>query len=243
MGEQCLPLLGKDGAAVLQQSQPDVAQGQAHHFAAGRVRRDQTAQAGLGCDDAVPCLAGQLVAAAVTAGGGIADAAGGHQHRLCVQDAAVGGLHAGAAAVLDAEAAGRPVKHPGIGGIAAQGFQHVGGAVALGEDPAAPLGLEGDAQGFKQFHGRSGRESVQRRVEKPGVAADKGQELGHVAVVGQIAAALAGDEDLLPRALGVVFQHRDRESPGRGGTGGHQSGRTAAHNQQIRHGHGRTSFR
>ena len=135
------------------------------------------------------------------------------------------------------------MDHPGVGGIAAQGLQHIGGMVALGKDPAAPLGLEGDAQGFKQFHSRSGGKGVQRRVEKPRIAADKPEKLRHIAVIGQIAAALAGDEDFLPRTLGVVLQQSDREPPGRGGTGGHQSGRPAAHNQQIRHGHGRTSFR
>ena len=65
VGEQRLPLLGEQRLAVTEQRQRHVAQAQAHHGPAVRVRRDKAAQAGLGVHDGVPRLPRQPVAAAV----------------------------------------------------------------------------------------------------------------------------------------------------------------------------------
>ena len=243
VGEQRLALFPEHRAAVLQKRQRHVAQRKPHHLAAGRVGRDQAAQTGLGRRDRVPRLPGQLVAAAVAAGGRVADAAGGHQHRPRPQLPAVGGAHAHAAAVLDQQPFGGALQQLCAGGVAAQRLQHVGGAVALREHPAAPLGFQRHAQALEQFHRRIGRENVQRRVQKPRIVPHHRQKGRHIAVVGQVAAPLAGDQDLLSRPLGVVLQKRHAGALLAGGAGGHQAGRARTDDQQVRHWHGGVSFR
>ena len=85
MGKQRFALLGEQLLAVAQQGQPHVAQGQAHHAAAGRVRADEAAQTGLRRHDGMPRLPRQLVATTIAAGGRVADAAGGDEGVLCPQ--------------------------------------------------------------------------------------------------------------------------------------------------------------
>ena len=82
MGEQHFALLVKNGLAVLEQGQGDVFQRQAHHLFAVRVMAHKTDQTGHRLDEGVPGLLGQFVAVAGRAGGGVAHAAGGHQHGI-----------------------------------------------------------------------------------------------------------------------------------------------------------------
>jgi len=57
------------------------------------------------------------------------------------------------------------------------------------------------------------------------------QKLAHIAVAGDVAAALAGDQQLLARAFGVVFQHRHRQPFGAGRARRHQARSAAADDQ------------
>ncbi len=82
VGEQHLALLVKDGLAVLEQGQGDVFQRQTHHLFAVRVMADKADQTGHRLHKGVPGLPGQLVAVTGGAGGGVAHAAGGHQHGI-----------------------------------------------------------------------------------------------------------------------------------------------------------------
>ena len=82
MGEQHFALLVKNGLAVLEQGQGDVFQRQAHHLFAVRVMAHKTDQTGHRLDEGVPGLLGQFVTIAGRAGGGVAHAAGGHQHGI-----------------------------------------------------------------------------------------------------------------------------------------------------------------
>ena len=111
-------------------------------------------QAGSGLHNAVPRLTRQLVAAAVAAGGRVADAAGGDQRVLGPQCLAPVGDGTLADAVLDQQLFRAAAHKFSVPGIVPQGGQHVGGAVALGEHPPPSLGFQRHAEGFKQFHRR-----------------------------------------------------------------------------------------
>ena len=235
MGEQRLAQLAEQRLAVAQQRQAHVAQREAHHAAAGRVGADEAAQAGLRRHDGMPGLAGQLVAAAVAAGGRVADAAGGDERGGRPQRLAAGSDNALADAVLQQQFPGGTAHELRVPRVAAQRVKDVGRAVALGEHAAAALGLERHAEAFEQLHGRRRRERVEAGIQKPPVVPHIGQKLPHVAVAGDVAAPLAGDEQFLPRAFGVVFQHRHAQPARTGRPGGHQAGGAAAHDQQIGH--------
>ena len=180
----------------------------------------------------LPC---QLIAGAIAAGGGVTGAAGSNQNMGCAVGFAIRGAHANTAAILNQQLLGAAMHKFGVGGIAAQGGQHIGGTVALREHPAAAFRFERHAKGFKQFHSACRRECVQRGVQKARVMAHIVQKLAHITIIGHIAAALAGNQQLLAGAFGVVFHHGGGQPPCAGGTGGHQARRTAANNQQIRH--------
>ena len=61
------------------------------------------------------------------------------------------------------------------------------------------------------------------------------EELPRVTVIGDIAAALTGDEQFLAGAFGVVFQNGDGHSLLQRGAGGHQPGGAAADDEKIGH--------
>ena len=231
VGEQRLALLGKQRLAVTEQRQCNVAQGQAHHAAAGRVGADQTAQAGLRRHDRVPRLPRQPVAAAVAAGGRIADAARGDQRVFCPQRLAAVRHCTLADAVLDDQLFCAAAHKFRIACIIAQRGQHVGGAVTPGKYPPPALGFERHAERLEQLHGRRRRESVKARIQKPPVMPHIGQKLPHVAVACDVAASLSGDKQLLARSLGVVLQHGHGQPAGTGGPGCHQARRAAADDQ------------
>ena len=241
MGEQCFSLLREQGFAVTEQCQLYVAQRKAHHPAAGRVGADQTAQAGLGRHDGMPGLFGQRIAASVAAGDRIADAAGGNQRSGCPQRLAPVGNNTCAGAVFQQQLFGAAAYKVSIPPVGAQRCKNIRGTVAFGEHPAPALGFQRYPEGFKQLHGRRRRESIQAGVQEPPVVAHVGQKFPHIAVAGDVAASLAGDEQLLPRALGIVFQHRDPQAPGTGSARRHQACGATAHNQKI--GHAAFSFR
>ena len=131
---------------------------------------------------------------------------------------------------------GRPVLDDRrAGSVGQKRLPHLGRLVRHREHPPPPLHFEGHPQRLEQLHGPGRGERVQRRIQKPGVGADVPQEFFFVAGVGQVAAPLAGDKDLLGRFFGV-FQHRDGVAEPGGGPGSHQAGSAGTHDQYIRHG-------
>lgn len=116
----------------------------------------------------------------------------------------------------------------GPGGIPLQGACDVVGIVRHGEHPAAPLGLQGDAQALEKGHGVLGGKGRERPVEELPAPGAGGHHLLRRAVVGHVAAALAGDAHLAPQ-LPVLVKQAHRKAPLQGGARGHQPGGAAAH--------------
>ena len=260
VGEQHLALLLKDVLAVLKKGQGHIFQGKTHHLFAVRVMADQTDQTGHRLHKGVPGLLGQFVAVAGGAGGGVADAAGGHQHRVCPVLPARGAPHTdapqgraclflfGVARVFRCRRGGLCLGHDvlqqqlfctvvddvGVLRIAQQRLPDLLGLIRYREHPAATLHLQLHAKAFEQLHGLCRGERPQRGVQKARVRAHMAQKLLCRAVVGHVAAPLARDKDLLPGLLGML-QHRHLMSLPHGGTRRHQSGCPGSHDQNPCH--------
>ena len=260
VGEQHLALLVKDGLAVLQQGQGDVFQRQTHHLFAVRVAADKADQTGHRLHKGVPRLLRQLVAIAGRAGGGVAHAAGSHQYSVCPVLPAGSAPHAHAAQrraslflfgvtrVFRCRRGGFCLRHDvlqqqlfcavvddvGVLRIAQQCLPDLLGLIRYREHPAAALHLQLHAKAFEQFHGLCRGERPQRGVQKARVRAHMAQKLLCRAVVGHVAASLAGDKDLLPGLLGML-QHRHLMSLPHGSTRRHQSGCPGSHDQNPCH--------
>ena len=85
-----------------------------------------------------------------------------------------------------------------------------------------------DAQALKEGHGVLGGKSRERPVEELPAPGAGGHHLLRRAVVGHVAAALAGDAHLAPQ-LPVLVKQAHRKAPLQGGARGHQPGGAAAH--------------
>ena len=260
VGKQHLALLVKDGLAVLQQGQGDVFQRQPHHLFAVRVAADKADQTGHRLHKGVSRLLRQLVAVTGRTGGGVAHAAGGHQHSVCPVFPAGSAPHAHAAQrraclflfgvtrifrcrrgrlylrhdVLQQQLFCAIIDDVRILRIAQQRLPDLLRLIRYREHPAAALHFQLHAQGFEQLHGLCRGKSSQRGVQKARVRAHMAQKLLCRAVVGHIAAPLAGDKDLLPGLLGML-QHRHLMSLPHGGTRRHQSGCPGSHDQNPCH--------
>ena len=260
MGEQHLALLVKDGLAVLKQGQRHVFQGQPHHFFAVGVMAHQAHQTGHRLHQGVPGLLCQLVAVAGGAGGGVAHAASGHQHRVGPIFPARGAPHADAPqrrASLFLFGMARVLRHSGgrfrfrrhffqqqlfravmykfrILCVAEKGLPDFFCLVRHREHPAAAFHLQLHAEVLEQFHSLGGRERPQRGKQKPRVRAHMPQEFLRRAIVGHVAAALASDQNFLAGLIHVL-QHRHLMPLPHGGTRRHQSRRTGTYDQHLRH--------
>ena len=260
VGKQHLALLVKNGLAVLQQGQGDVFQRQTHHLFAVRVPADKADQTGHRLYKGVPRLLRQLVAVAGRTGGGVAHAAGRHQHRVRPVLPAGGTPHAHAAQrraglflfgvarvfrcrrgrlclrcnVLQQQLFCAVVDDICILRIAQQRLPDLLRLIGYREHTAAALHLQLHAKPFEQFHGLCRGERPQRGVQKARIRAHMAQKLLCRAVVGHVAAPLAGDKDLLPGLLGML-QHRHLMSLPHGGTRRHQSGCPGSHDQNPCH--------
>ena len=202
----------------------------------------------------------QLVAIAGRTGGGVAYAAGGHQHRIRPVLPAGSAPHAhaaqrraclflfGVARVFRCRRGGLCLRHDvlqqqlfcaiiddvGVLRIAQQRLPDLLGLIRYREHPAAALHLQLHAKAFEQFHGLCRGERSQRGVQKARVRAHMAQKPLCRAVIGHIAAPLAGDKDLLPGLLGML-QHRHLMSLPHGSTRRHQSGCPGSHDQNPCH--------
>ena len=207
VGEQQLPLLGVD-RLFLPVSHLDghVAQGQALHPGAEILLCHQGHQAGPGGQNGVPHAAGQRIAVAGGAGKRVGHPAGG-DHRRPAGVKAVLPFHAQKDAVLPPQGHGPILHHghPRPAQGAEQGVDDVGGLVRPGKDPVPPLRLQRNAQALKKRLHRLRREAGDGAGEESAVVGDVLEHLLHRAVVGHVAAALAGDVQLAPQ-LGVALQ-------------------------------------
>ena len=109
-----------------------------------------------------------------------------------------------------------------------QGVDDIGGLVRARKNASPPFGFQGDAQAFKVFHHRRGREPGHRTVKEAAVPGHVVQNALRRGVVGEIAPAFAGDIELAAQFL-VGLQQQDLSAALPGGEGSHHSGRAAAH--------------
>ena len=179
----------------------------------------------------------QAVAVAGGAGGGIAEPAAGQDDRIRRLEGAAGQLRAGDAARFRPQAADFRVEaDPDIQfpEQARQGPGDIAGLFGGGEDPLSALHGDRAAVFLQQGHHIPGSETVQGAVKEPGIAGNLGQEFIPAAIVGQVAAAFAGDIDLFAE-LFVFLQQGDRcPCPG-SKNGGHHAGRAAPDDHNFCH--------
>ena len=122
-----------------------------------------------------------------------------------------------------------------IDGIAAKRLGNVRRLIRDRENAVSPLGLERHAVLFKKRLDVGGREGVQRRVQKPRIAAlHMLDDRVHIAVVADIAAPLARDAQLLA-AKRIFFIKRDGSAARGGVSRRHQTGSAAADHSNLRH--------
>ena len=231
MGKQRLALLTEQRLAVTEQRQPHIAQREPHHPAARRVWAYQTAQAGLGRYDGVPRLPRQLAAAAVTAGGRVADATGGKQGAVSPQRLAPVGDGPLADAILYNEFFRTAAHKFCIIGVVPQRRQHIRGAVALGNTRRPRSVFSGTPSDSNSSMAAADGKAYRLEYKKTSIVPHIGQKFPHIVVACDVATSFSCDKQLLTGTLGVVLQHRHGQPAGAGCTSRHQPGCTAADDQ------------
>ena len=191
---------------------------------------DEGNEAGAGFDDGVTELAGEVVAEGGCAHLGDGEAAGGDDEGVRADWALAGFDEEPVAKVGDGEDAGCELDVGVDAG--ALGEQHVedvvGGAVA--EELAEGLLVVGDAVLFYQGDEVVRSETCERGFGEVGVG---GEEVFRGGVeVGEVAAASAGDEDLLAGAVGV-FEDQDAAAAASGFDGAHEAGSAGAEDEDV----------
>ena len=203
------------GFAVDEERRADVAQQQLVQLSQLRVRRDERRERRTQRFDVVPRLAGERVAVARRAGGGVGDAARGDDHPcglfLAFEAAAV---HVTYAEDLAAErhqpchARVEPEFHAVVAAPLFQRVGHVPRLAAAGKYAVAAFEVEFQAPPFEEADGRAVVEFGECRREEIGVGAHLLGELLRRAGVGQVAAPLARDADLAARLLHLFdYEH------------------------------------
>ena len=213
--------------------QDHVFQGQALHLPAAGVGRLQRHQRRGRLHNSVPRLAGQVIAVPRGAGGGIGRPAGG-QDQGAAGELPLVGDKGGHFPLFCFQAGGPGLDHGDLQPpqLEKQRVDDVGGLVGGGEHPVTPLYLQLHPQvGEKALH-IGGGGAAHGAEQKAAVPGGGGQGLLRGAVVGHVAAALAGDVQLAPHLLVALHQAHVRPQSG-GGDGGHHPGGAAAHHDQI----------
>ena len=243
MGEQHLAqfVVYRFTALFFDEGQRDIAQRKAHQRLKLLVRvfADDGDQRGTGRENGMARLGRQPVPGAVAAGGGVAFAAGGQHRQRGAVFPAISSARAADSAVFQNQPGngGLYHLHAAPAGKFAQGVGNIHGAVADRKDPAAALGFKRDTQPFKDRHGLLRREGVGRAHQKAGIAPHCGNKLLRGAVIGEVAAALAGHQDLAGGAL-PLFQHQYPLAALAGKAGGKHPGGPAADDDSVKLLHG-----
>ena len=181
----------------------------------------------------MPRPAGQVIAVPRGAGGGIGRPASG-QNQGAAGKLPLVGDKGGHVPLFYVQAGGPGLDHGDLQPpqLEKQRVDDVSGLVRGGKHPVAPLYLQLHPQvGEKALH-IGGGGAAHGAEQKAAVPGGGGQGLLRGAVVGHVAAALAGDVQLAPHLLVALHQAHVRPQSG-GGDGGHHPGGAAAHHDQI----------
>ena len=210
-----------------------VAQGKALHLGAPRVIGFQRHERGAQRRDRVAELLRKAIAVAGRAGERVRHAAGTDNGRAAVNRALRG--HDGADRAVARQNIGRSGVQNAPPCVRIGALKRIGDVVrAVGnrKHAVAALGFERHAEGFKQRHRVARLKAVERAVEKASIAGDVCKHGFDVAVICHIAAALAGDAQLLAEHLVRLEQH-DAQPALRRCERTHGPGRTAADHDYI----------
>ena len=208
---------------------------QPHQQRGPLFRRRQPHQRARERRDRVAVFPGERIAVAGRSGGRIGQAASGDHDGFGVQLAAAGKRH-GKATVLPAHMRHRRIQrhlHAGILHAPGKGARHVARLVTHREDAVAALHLRLGAQHGQQSGDVLMAELPHGRVEELAVARHLTKEVLGVAGVRHVAAALAGDVDLLAQ-LFVFFQQRHLRARPSGLQRGHHARRAAADDDDVK---------
>ena len=187
--------------------------------------------------NAVAVLFGEGIAVAGGAGRGVADAAGGDDDGFGAQLPALREAD-GEALPLTAHLRDGGIElhlHAGVRHAAVKRARHVAGVVADGEDAPAALNLGRRAEHFKERDDVLLAELAHSGAQEPRVARHLAHERLHIGGIRHVAAALAGDIDLLAQLFVLLQQQHLRARPG-GLQGSHHARRAAADDEYVRRG-------
>ena len=210
-----------------------VAQGKALHLSAPGIIGFQRHERGTRGRDRVAQPLREAIPVAGRAGERIGQTARADDGGIAV-DGALCGHDGRDRTVLRQNVCRRSVHYPParvrIGAL--KGVGNVVRPVGDREHAVAALGLERHAERFKQRHRVLRAQAVERAVEKAPVTRNIGKNGLDIAVIRHVAAALAGDAQLLAEHLVRLEQH-DMEPPLRRRERAHGPGRTAADHNYI----------
>ena len=174
-----------------------------------RILADDGHQRGPRRNNSVSHGSRQGVAAAIAAGAGVAFAAGRQNSQRGKEFFACFGFntHYGVIPLDELADGGLFYLHAALPGKAHQRVGNIHGAVAYREHPVAALGFQCHPQFLKAGHGVLRRHGVDGAHQKAGVAPHRRYEFLRRAVIGHIAAALAGHQ-YFARGTLPLFQHQ-----------------------------------
>ena len=210
-----------------------VAQGKALHLGAPRVIGFQRHERGAQRRDRVAELLRKAIAVSGRAGERVRHAAGADNGCIAVNRALRG--HDGGNCAVARQNIGRSGVQNAPPCVRIGALKRIGNVVrAVGDrkHAVAALSLERHAEGFKQRHRVARLEAVERAVEKASVAGDVCEHGLDIAIIRHVAAALAGDAQLLAEHLVRLKQH-DAQPALRRCERTHGPGRTAADHDYI----------
>ena len=212
-----------------------VFQAQSLHMAAAVVIADQRHQRAPRLHDGMAQCGGNPIAVAGGSGAGIGHAAGGDDHRV----GGVGFLlpcHRRHAAVRRLHRRGTVMEPADTQrlDLPLQCVRNVKGAVGHRKHPVAPLHLQRHTAALEKRHGIPAGKVGQCAVKESAITGNVSHQALQIRVVGDVAAALSRDIDLLTQPLVRLYQAHLRTVLC-GGDGGHQTGGSAADHRYLIH--------
>ena len=116
--------------------------------------------------------------------------------------------------------------------IGSKSIGNIVGIIRLRENSVTSLGFKGNTKPLEEIHSVFRRKIIESAVEKSSVADGGRDDPLHVAVIGNIAAAFAGDADFSGKFI-ILVENKNGEPLFKGSSCGHKSCGTAAHNYKI----------
>ena len=179
-------------------------------------------------------LFGEFIAASVRTGDRIGRSAAGQQHRISMVFLPIGAQNAGDFFIRCQQLFDRSLlqMYASFFHLPHQRFQNIRCLIRHRKNTVAALGLERNACIFKKRHCILGIKPRKCRIQKPRILRDIGKQRLPIAVIGDIAASLAGNQQLSSR-LFPTFQQQHAFSKPSGLYRRHHPGSTAADYNQI----------